>query len=165
MTRKVFFSFHYNRDAWRVSQVRNSWLLRPSEHQTSNFLDAADWESIQREGEVAIQRWIDNQLKGTSVTIILIGAETANRKYVDYEIKKSYNLQKGLLGIYIHQIKNSKGQTDTKGKNPFAKWQITLPNGTKKALSEIYPTYDWVDDNGRINMPAWIEKAAKAAGK
>ncbi|WP_132282769.1 TIR domain-containing protein [Natranaerovirga hydrolytica] len=36
-----------------------------------------------------MKEWIDEQLKGTFVTVILIGNETADRKYVQYEIKKS----------------------------------------------------------------------------
>jgi len=29
MARKVFFSFHYERDIWRASIVRNSWVTKP----------------------------------------------------------------------------------------------------------------------------------------
>jgi len=30
VARRVFFSFHYERDVWRAQQVRNSWVTRPS---------------------------------------------------------------------------------------------------------------------------------------
>jgi len=54
--------------------------------------------------------------------------------------------------------------TDTRGTNPFSKWQIDK-DGRKVLLSEIYPTYDWVNDDGRNNMGNWIEAAAEKAGR
>lgn len=85
MARRVFFSFHYERDIWRASQIRNSWVTKP-DRKTAGFWDAASWEEVKKKGEDAILRWIDNQLNGTSVTVVLIGAETSERKYVGYEI-------------------------------------------------------------------------------
>jgi hypothetical protein len=38
-------------------------------------------------------------------------------------------------------------------------------NGKKVMLSDIYPTYDWVNDNGRDNIGDWIEAATKNAGR
>jgi hypothetical protein len=87
MVRKVFFSFHFQAYAWRVGQVRNSWLTRG---ETTTFLDSADWEKVKRGGDRAIKNWIDGQLKGTSVTVLLIGADTAGREYVNHEITESY---------------------------------------------------------------------------
>lgn len=163
MARNVFFSFHYQRDNWRVSQVRNSWVTKP-DHEASKFLDRAEWEKVKNQGKQAIQNWIDSQLKGTSVTVVLIGKETAGREWVDYEIKKSHSDKKGMLGIYIHQLKNIEKQTDTKGTNPFARFQITKDGNTIN-LSTLYKTYDWVDDDGYNNLPNWIEKAALEAGR
>jgi antiphage defense system Thoeris ThsB-like protein len=111
-----------------------------------------------------IEAWIDKQLKGTSVTVVLIGAETSQRQHVGYEIKQSHNEGKGMLGVYIHGIKDANSKTDSKGSNPFANWNITR-DGKKLLLSEIYPTYDWVNDNGRENLGGWIETAAKKAGR
>src|SRR5438128_10153617 len=74
MARKTFFSFFYVRDAWRAAQVRNCNML-PSDDQVG-FIDAVEWESIQRQGEEAIKHWINGQLDGTSATALLIGAET-----------------------------------------------------------------------------------------
>jgi len=102
-------------------------------------------------------------MKGTSVTVVLIGAETSQRQYVGYEIKKSHEKSNGILGIYIHNMKDVNSHTDPKGANPFANWSIQR-DGQKALLSEIYPTYDWVNDNGRGNISSWIEAAAKKAG-
>ncbi|MEC4683849.1 MAG: TIR domain-containing protein [Nitrospirota bacterium] len=160
MARRVFFSFHYQNDIWRVSQIRNSWVTQDRE--TAGFWDAADWEQVKRGGDESIKRWIENQLNGVSVSIILIGSETANRKYVLHEIKRSHELGKGLLGIWIHNMRDRFGDTSSKGNNPFNQFYIEEGN-RRKSLSEIYPTYNWVSDDGYSNFSGWIEDAARAA--
>lgn len=160
MARKVFFSFHYERDVWRASQVRNSGVTRDD----AGFSDAASWEEVKKKGSDGIKKWIDDQLTGTSVTIVLIGAETSSRDYVKYELEQSWKKGNGIFGIYIHQIKNADGSTDTKGNNSFGDI-FTSPDDNKKYFFERFPTYDWVDDGGYNNIDKWIEKAASAAGK
>ncbi|MFO7966270.1 MAG: hypothetical protein R6U44_01555 [Archaeoglobaceae archaeon] len=68
----------------------------------------------------------------------------------------------GLLGIFIHNIKDRKGSTDLKGKNPFDKLII---KETDTPLSKLYPTYNWKKDNGYENLGKWVEKAARDAGR
>lgn len=154
MSRKIFFSFHYERDAWRAGQVRNSNVVASEDEY--GFIDAADWESIKKKGNAAIERWIDDQLKSTSVTVVLIGAETASREWVQHEILKSWNRGNGVLGIRIHNIKDQDQKTDVAGRNPFDDFK--LPDGT--LLSSVCKTYDWVTDDGRKNMGAWADQAA-----
>ncbi|MED3653983.1 TIR domain-containing protein [Heyndrickxia sporothermodurans] len=161
MARKTFFSFHFERDSWRAGQVRNSGQFKGDK---AGFIDKADWEEVKRKGDQAIKNWIDKQLEGTSTTVVLIGSETSERKYVGYEIEQSAKRGNGLLGVYIHRVKDANGSTDTKGKNPFDNWYYER-DGKKVYFSEIYPTYDWVSDNGRDNLGKWIEAAAKKAGK
>lgn len=161
MARRVFFSFHYDRDIRRVIQVRNSWVVR-SERETQPFLDKAEWEKVRQAGN--IEKWIEEQLSGTSVTVVLIGADTYNREWVRHEIKRSYELKKGLLGIYINNVRDPQTGTDIKGRNPLDYWSITQ-NGQKVSFSHLYKTYDWVSDNGYVNFAGWIEAAAKASGR
>jgi hypothetical protein len=163
MARRVFFSFHYERDAWRAGQVRNSWVTK-DDRESAGFWDAAAWQEVKKKGDEAITKWIDNQLTGTSVTVVLIGAETAERKYVGYEISQSYTKGNGIIGIYIHNMKDSEGSTDTKGKNPLANWTVKK-DGKTVTFADLYPTYDWVADNGYKNLGDWIETAAKKAGR
>lgn len=158
MVRRVFFSFHYERDVWRSGQVRNSWVAKP-DRETAGFIDAASWEEVKKKGEDTIKKWITDQLNGTSVTIVLIGAETANREWVMHEIKESYKKGNGLLGIRIHNIKDQNQRTDIEGDNPFDKLFIE-ENGVKKYLSQIYPTYDWVSNDGYNNLGKWVEAVA-----
>jgi hypothetical protein len=160
MARKVFFSFHYDRDVRRVVQIRNSWVVR-LKGTAQPFYDKADWETVKRKG---VEKWIEEQLAGTSVTVVLIGSDTYNRDWVRHEIKRSYELKKGILGIYIHNVKDPQHGTDTKGKNPLDYWIINQ-NGKKIPFSSIYNTYDWVNDDGYTNLASWIETAAKLAGR
>jgi hypothetical protein len=162
MARRAFFSFHYANDIWRVSQIRNSWVTQDRE--TAGFWDAADWEKVKRAGDGAIKRWIDRQLDGTSVTVVLIGSETAERTYVRYEIARSHERGNGLLGVRIHRLKNSRGLTSSAGRNPFDDFYVQR-NGSRTYLSETYPVYDWVSDDGYPNFADWIEEAASDVGR
>lgn len=162
MARKVFFSFHYARDVRRVVQVRNSWVVRPN-GEAQPFYDKAAFEEAKRRAG-GIENWIEEQLKGTSVTVVLYGAETYDRPWVRHEIKRSYELKKGIIAIDIHNVRDPQLGTDVAGKNPLSYWSITT--GERKTFfSDLYPSYDWVRDNGYQNLPRWIEDAAKAAGR
>jgi len=154
VARKIFFSFHYERDAWRAGQVRNSNIVA-SEDQYG-FIDAVDWESIKKKGDAAIERWIDDQLENTSVTAVLVGAETASREWVQQEILKSWNRGNGVVGIRIHNIKDQDQKTDTPGRNPLDDFK--LPDGT--ILSSVCKTHDWVIDDGRKDLATWADEAA-----
>jgi Thoeris protein ThsB, TIR-like domain len=143
MARQVFFSFHYDRDHWRVSIVRNSQVI--SGYDKNPFYDKADWEKIKRKGDGAVRNWIDTQMKGSSVTVVLLGKETGSRRWVKYEIKRSQELGKGLVGVDISHISNQHGETDKRGSNP-------LPSGT--------PVYLWNKEAGHKNLGRWIEAAA-----
>lgn len=158
MARQTFFSFRYKKDNWRAGIVRNSWVTQ--DRKASGFFDSAEWEEVKKKDDATIAKWIDEQLQGTSVTVVLIGCDTAGKKWIDYEITSSHEKGNGMLGIYVHQLKDSQGNTTSKGKNPFDQWIF------KRGGKEIsYPVYDWVNDDGFNNMGNWIEKAAKEAGR
>jgi hypothetical protein len=163
MARRAFFSFHYERDIWRSCIVRNSWVTKP-DREDAGFWDESLWEAAKKKGDDAVQRMIDEGLKGTSVTVVLIGTETWSRKWVKYEIEKSHERENGLLGVYIHNIEGTDGRTDMKGNNPFS-YVFVERNGRMIPLADLYPTYDYVLNDGYGNLGAWIEAAAKAAGK
>ena len=153
MSRKVFFSFHYERDAWRAANVRNSDLIPDQDEY--GVIDKAEWESIERQGDQAIRNWIQDQLEGTTCTVVLIGAETAAREWVLYEIRESWKRGNGLVGVHIHNVKNHDQQVDAAGVNPFDK--IKLEDG--RNLSLVCKVYDWIVDSGRENLGDWVEAA------
>jgi len=112
--RQIFFSFHYGADSWRASQIRNMGVVSGE----STFSDN-DWEKVKRKDEESIKLWIDSQLQKRSCTIVLIGEGTANRKWINYEIKRSLEMKKGIFGIYIHNLKDHNKNKSSKGNNPF----------------------------------------------
>lgn len=162
MARQVFFSFHHQRDNWRANQVRNSWVTQ--DRLAAGYWDAAEWEEVKKKDTDSIHKWIDKQMEGTSVTVVLIGYETSTREHVGYEICQSHKLKKGIVGVRIHNLKNKDGNTDSAGANPLDNWTIT-EGGIKKALSTIYSTYDYVSQDGYNNLGDWIEAAAKKGGR
>ena len=158
MARTVFFSFHYERDVRRIQQVRNSWVVR-ERGATQPFLDGADFEDAKRRAG-GIEAWIENQLKGCSVTAVLFGSETYSREWVKYEIKRSYELKMGILAIDIHNVRDPIHGTDQQGRNPLENWNID-----GRSFTNIYNTYDWVRDDGYNNIGSWVEAAARQAGR
>jgi hypothetical protein len=144
MPHKVFFSFHY-KDLWRVNVVRNTGLVEG--FAVAGFHDASLWEETQRMGGDAIKRLIDQQLEGTSVTIVLIGLETAKLRWIAYEIERSVACRHGVFGIRINSIKDQHGRTDLPG-------QIPAP-----LLKLGAPVYEW--EFGKLGQ--WVEGASKAA--
>ncbi len=158
MARRVFYSFHYVPDNWRASQVRNIGAIDGNQPAKDN-----DWETITKGGDKAIEKWIDDQMQGRSCVVVLIGAGTADRKWINHEIVKGWNEGKGVLGVYVHNLKNSDGETSIKGSNPFD--YLTFgTNGAK--LSSIAKVYDppGADSTAvyayiKNNMASWIETA------
>ncbi len=142
MVRMVFFSFHYKRDVWRANVVRNSWVTKP-DRKAAGFIDAAEFEELKRQGDLAVKRWINSQLNGTSVTAVLIGYETYSRRWVRYEIVKSFDKGNGLLGIYIHNIKDKNGNTDYTGENPFKYVHVYISKDGKAKYVE-WKNSEWV---------------------
>ncbi|MBF0472940.1 MAG: TIR domain-containing protein [Nitrospirae bacterium] len=118
-----------------------------------------------------IEFWINRQLQGTTVTVVLVGKDTYESKWVRYEIKQSLDKGNGLFFIDISQIKDEQGKTTKScGKILFFFRLINIfiqCNRTKKygEIPDGYSFYDWVEEDGYNNMGDWIEKAAKEAKK
>lgn len=127
--------------------VRNSWMTQGRE--AAGFVDAAEFERIQRNGDMAIKRWINDQLNGTSVTVVLVGRHTCTSRWVQYEIEKSIEIGNGLLGIDVSKIRNLQGEISERC--------AQIPQGC--------PFYLWFKADGYRNIGSWIEDAAKAASR
>ena len=153
--KNVFFSFHYENDVNRANVVRNSWIIRGNKE--AGFIDKADFEKIKAKGDRAVYDWIDKQLKGTSVTAVLIGEETCNRKFVRYELQQSYKRGNKIVGIYIHNIKDMITKTTSlKGKTNFGVLGQDI-FGNDIYFFQVAKTYDWIKDDGYNNLGNWIE--------
>ena len=148
MARRVFFSFHYQRDVWRVNQIRNIGEVVGSS--AAGFHDASLWEEAKRKGDYAIKALINEGLNNTSVTVVCIGAQSAGRQYINYEISQSIARGNGLLGVRINGLKGKDGLLDGAG---------TIPSDLVIAGAPIYTYAD------HASLGRWIEAAAKKAGK
>ncbi|NLH46169.1 MAG: TIR domain-containing protein, partial [Acholeplasmataceae bacterium] len=145
-------------DSWRASQIRNMGVIEGNRPCSDN-----DWETITQGGDEKIKKWIADQLDGKSCAVVLIGANTAGRKWINYEIVKAWNDKKGIVGIYVHNLLDSYQKQTTKGANPFAKIKY---GDSDKMLSEIVKAYDppyttstIVYDHIKEKLADWIEEA------
>jgi hypothetical protein len=162
MARHVFFSFHYKNDVWRANQVRNSWVTHGKT--AAGFIDSSEFEKVKRGGDEAVKRWIDSQLIGTSVTVVLIGSETSNREYVRYELKRSYERGNAIIGVHISNLRDMEGQKSQRGDAIFGELGKDV-FGNPVYFYSIAKEYDYVNDGGYNNLGSWIEQAAKSKGK
>jgi hypothetical protein len=118
----VYYSFHYDRDNWRVQQVMNMGQL-----DGQPILTSQDWEAVKKRGKAAIEQWIADNMAYKSAVVVLVGRETSTREWVRYEIIKAWNDKRPLVGVRIHGLKDGDGKTDIAGPNPFS--EIKLDNG------------------------------------
>ena len=158
MTRRVFYSFHYEPDNWRVGRIRNIGAIEGNKPAADN-----DWEQVKKGGETAIKQWIAEQMKGRSCTVVLVGAKTAARKWINYEIEKSWEDRMGVVGIHIHGLEDRDKTTSRKGGNPF---EFVSFGG--RPLSAIVRCYDPTVYSSRLtyrrisdSLARWIEEAIR----
>lgn len=148
MARRVFFSFHYQRDVWRVNQIRNipNIIGTPA----AGFDDASLWEAAKKKSDAAIYKLIDDALQNTSVTLVFVGYKTAGRKFINYEITQSIERGNGLVAVQIHHLKDQYEKTDPPGAIPA------------KIEANGYKAYKYSNHEA---LARCIEAAASAAGK
>ena len=170
--RQVFFSFRFLYDAWRVSQIRSMGKISDD----STFSDN-DWETVRSNSPDVIKKWIENQMKMRSCVVVLIGEYTQGRKWINYEIEQAWKAGKGIVGIYIHGLKDEAGEQAQKGKNPFEDFCIDTTfnyiahhhdpaDANEKNLAKVVKAYDTPYQTStnvynfiKNNIAQWIEEA------
>jgi len=154
--RNVFYSFHFDNDVMRVQQIRNMGVIEGNEPVSVN-----KWEEIKRKGDTAIEDWIDENMRSKDCVVVLVGQHTAYRKWVKREIEKAWEKKKGLMGIYIHNIRCPRTGTCTQGVNPFE--LLTLNSGAK--LSSVVKCYNpkyWDAYNDiAAHIEVWVDEAIR----
>jgi hypothetical protein len=209
-TNRVFFSFQYQPDSYRVSRIRlmrriaastrqsderrfpgvvwirkrgsgkdlqESWDIRRlrvgriNEEQDRTWKDmdsqsfsSNDWEKVaDPHDKEAIKAWIDGEMQHQSCVVVLIGGDTADSEWVNYEIRHAWEQRKGVLGVYIHNLVDGRGTQSPMGRNPFDYFSVG-----ERRLSEIVRVYDppfkeskEVYDHIRRSLDSWIEEAIK----
>ena len=146
--RQVFYSFHLKNDSWRAGEVRNIGVVEGNIPVSSN-----EWEEVKRKGDDSIKKWIKTHMDYRSCIVVLIGSETATRKWCKYEIKQAWKEGKGIVGVYVHNLKDFNGKQSYKGDNPFRQFCIDKTfnyiidhenpaDGNEINLSRICKAYD-----------------------
>ena len=159
MARNVFYSFHYGNDINRVMVVRHRWVTYGNQT-VSGIIDHAEFMELQQKGNDAIYKWIDEQLLGTSATVVLIGAETLERPFVKYEICQSLNRGNAIVGVYINRIGNLYDGKTSRGCDRHTIIGYDSKDNSPLYFDEIADgIYDYKNDNGYMNLNTWVEKA------
>ena len=96
----------------------------------------------------------DDYLSDSSVTVVLIGRQTWQRKHVDWEIGSSIratqkNPRSGLIGIYLPTHPDYKREKYSKYKIPPRLW-----DNVEKGYAKLY---DWT--NNATIIQQWIHEA------
>lgn len=142
MAKRVFFSFHYQDVIdFRVNVVRNHKLTKDD---NSGYFDASIWEDAKKTSDLALKRLINGELKNTSVTCVLVGTDTFNRRWVDYEIMKSISKGNDLIAVHINGIKGKDGKTKSKGNNPLYYLGYSFDATGKKLNLHNFIQGEWV---------------------
>jgi len=127
------------------------------------IIKRSHWEAVKKGGDAAIQKWIDGQLDGKSCAVVLIGANTAGRKWIKYEIEAAWNSGKGVVGIYIHGLKDLDAEQCSQGPNPFD--DFTMKGGSEKLASIVKAYNPPYTDSKQVygyikdNLANWVETA------
>ncbi|HJN24556.1 MAG TPA: TIR domain-containing protein [Rhodospirillales bacterium] len=146
MSRRTFFSFHYQRDIWRINQIRN--IPNITGCSAAGFQDASLWEEAKKKSDAAVKKLITDGLHNTTVTVVCIGAKTAGRKFINYEIEQSLNRGNGVVGLQINHLKDKYGYVDGVGTYPT------------KIESNGFKIYKYTDV---ATLAKYIEEAYKIA--
>ncbi len=165
--RRVFYSFHFDADSWRAATVRNIGMVEGNRPATDQ-----KWEEVARGGDEAIMKWINEQMMHRSCALVLVGAQTAGRRWIDYEIREAWTHQKGLAGIHIHGLLDNFGYESHMGRNPFAHFTVADKHGNRYPLNSVIkcynpPGYDskrrynWI----RANLANVVEEAIRIRGQ
>lgn len=143
--KRVYFSFHYQDVSdFRVNVVRNHKIVG-SDSKSAGYLDASIWEEAKKKGDLALKRMINAELDYTSVTVVLIGSETYDRRWVRYEIMKSLERGNDLIAIHINAIKDKFGSTKAAGPNPFDHLALSISADGKRASPMEHRNQQWID--------------------
>lgn len=147
---RVFVSYHHERD-----QAYYDWFATLFADGYEIVTDASIARRIDSDDVDYQQQVIREQhVTGSSVTIVLCGAETWKRRWVDWEIHMTLNRGHALLGIVL--------PTATRN----AAGQVIVPDRLHANIGSGYAHYiDWTEDPGVLRAAIDAAKAmARQAG-
>lgn len=129
----VFLSYHYKNDHKIAKQITD--LV--NKDRTNMFTVVQ--EKTKRKKPESIKNWVDETIKKTKFTILLISQETLNREYVSYEIEKSVENGNTIIPIFIDN----------------GDWTLDddkLPKGLPQKVRL------WYKECGKVNIINWLNE-------
>lgn len=112
--RTAFISYHHHNDQYYCDLFRDTFASEFNGILTDNSLQRA----LNSDNAIYIDRIVrENYIHGSSLTIILCGADTDLRKFVDWEISDTLLYDHALLGIIL----------------PSCQWETSM-NGVRHRL-------------------------------
>jgi hypothetical protein len=149
--RKVFVSYHHGGD-----QVYYDFFSKAFSETYDVIYDTSLERALDSDDVDYVNQSIRDQcISGSSCTIVLCGKETPWRKYVDWEIKATLDMEHGLIGVNL----------PTNPINPSGKYLV--PDRLHDNIQSGYAVWDsWasiIPDVG--NLKNLIEQAINRSGK
>lgn len=139
----IFISYHYDSDnkiAREITEIINTDKI--------NIFTVVKENEKKKDAEI-IKNWVDEEIKKTRITILLISSKTLEREYVSYELSKSVLNGNSIIPILI----DSKQNGFTKESINLVKQKLNLELSGKRVRIR-----KWFQDNGKENILRWLNE-------
>ncbi len=113
---RVYFSLDYRRDRHRVGQIHR--VPDVISRSAGGFQTSAVWMEARGRGDASIHGLVNDALVRTAVTVVCIGFNTVDRKYLGYELERSLEQGNGLVGIKVNHLPDQNGTVDKEAHAP-----------------------------------------------
>ena len=151
----------------RVNVVRNAWkVVRPDSLLAGRtFYDSSLWERRQIEDPETVKRVIREGVGYTSAVCVLVGTETATRRWVRYEIARAVIDKRGLLAVHLNGIRHHQFLVQhVRGSNALAQMAVGKVQPYNALLPPVYYLFEytpqgWVryqDYTNPVSLPAYL---------
>lgn len=141
MAHKVFISYHHKNDQRYANHIRDVY------GDNDTLIDRSLIEAYENMTDDEILAAIrQNHLKDSTVTIVLVGSQTAGRKWVDWEIFSSLRSygdrsRNGLLGIILPTAGDIPARLNDNINSGYAVW-MEWKNISWQLREKIQEAYD-----------------------
>ncbi len=151
--RRVFISYHHHGDQKAVDEFREHFANDLEVFTDSSLERAADSENVDYLTQVC-----RDAIKGTSVTIVMVGRQTGGRKFVDWEIHYTLYREHGLLGILVPGLNSNNAWVPDRlidnlpSGSGYAEWYTYPSTGSqlRAMIDEAYDAKKSLIDNSRL---------------
>ena len=139
----VFLSYHYDSDnkiARQITEIINT--------DTINIFTVIREDEKEKDDDI-VKNWVDEKIKGTRITILLISKETLDRKYVSYELEKSLSQRNSIIPILIDSEENAFDDE---------KIDLIIQKLDTELLGMKLKLRKWYQENGKENILRWLNE-------